>query len=168
MNPVESLARTAVLPSFVPNATISSYTAASVAIVRTTSTSFITGTGLKKCSPTKRCGRFVAVASSVIVSDEVLLAKIVFSGQILSSVANKSRFAGSCSMIASITRSQSFKSSMTVVPRRRPRTSPFATSVIVPFSTSRAKFFSIPLMPLSNNSGPTSRTMVEKPAAALT
>src|SRR5205809_1143104 len=29
-----------------------------VAIVRTTSTSFISGTGLKKCSPRKRFGRF--------------------------------------------------------------------------------------------------------------
>ena len=77
MKPVESLARTAVLPSLLPNATISSYTAGSVAMVLTTSTSFITGTGLKKCRPTKRCGRLVAVAISVMVSEEVLLAKIV-------------------------------------------------------------------------------------------
>src|SRR6266478_5571489 len=81
MNPVLSCARTVVFPSIAPNVTISSYTAGSVAIVRTTSTSFITGTGLKKCSPTNRCGRFVAVAISVIVSDEVLLAKIVDAGQ---------------------------------------------------------------------------------------
>ena len=37
-----------------------------------TSTSFISGTGLKKCSPPKRSGRFVAAASSVTHSDEVL------------------------------------------------------------------------------------------------
>src|SRR2546429_658082 len=75
MKPVLSFARTGVLPSFVPNATTSSYTISSVAMVRTTSTSFITGTGLKKCKPTNRCGRFVTVAISVIVSEEVLLAK---------------------------------------------------------------------------------------------
>jgi hypothetical protein len=67
-----------------------------VAIVRTTSTSFITGTGLKKCSPTKRCCRFVAVEISVMVSEEVLLAKIVAAGHSASSAANSSRLAGSC------------------------------------------------------------------------
>src|SRR5215469_12956712 len=54
MKPGLSFARTGVLPSFVPNATTSSYTASSVAMVRTTSTSLITGTGLKKCKPTNR------------------------------------------------------------------------------------------------------------------
>jgi hypothetical protein len=44
--------------------------------VRTTSTSFITGTGLKKWRPTKRSGRPVAMASWVMVSDEVFEAKI--------------------------------------------------------------------------------------------
>src|SRR5260370_1296695 len=88
MNPVLSCARTCVLPSFAPNATISSYTAGSVAIVRTTSTSFITGTGLKKCSPTNRCGRFVAAEISVIASEDVLLAKIVSVGCDLSTADN--------------------------------------------------------------------------------
>jgi len=41
----------------------------------------------------------MAVAISVIVSEDVLLAKIVAAGQILSSAPKSSRFAGNCSMI---------------------------------------------------------------------
>src|SRR5262249_53469649 len=59
-------------------------------------------------------------------------------------------------------------SSLTVVPFRRPRISLLAASVIALFSTSRARFFSIPLIPLSTNSGLTSLTSVGKPAAAHT
>src|SRR6202140_2421600 len=81
INPVLSCARTGVLPNFAPNATISSYTAGSVAIVRTTSTRDITGTGLKKCMLTNRSGGLVAVATGVIVNDVVLLAKIATAGQ---------------------------------------------------------------------------------------
>ena len=168
INPPLSCARTGVLPSFAPNATISSYTAGSVAIVRTTSTSFITGTGLKKCRPTKRCGRFVAAAISVIVSDDVLLAKIVRAGQSESSAEKSSRFAGNCSIIASTITSQSFNSSGDVTPFNRLRISLFPASVIVPFSTSRARFFSIPFSPFSANSGVTSLTTVGNPACAHT
>ena len=137
-------------------------------MVRTTSTNFITGTGLKKCSPTNRCGRFVAVAISVIVNEDVLLAKIVVDGQIASSAPNSSRFAGSCSMIASTMTSQFFKSSMEVVPFNLPWISPFTASLIVPFSTRRFRFFSIPLSPFSTNSALTSRTTVSNPAATAT
>ena len=44
--------------------------------MRTTSTSFISGTGLKKCSPMNRSGRFTAVKSSVTEIEEVFEAKI--------------------------------------------------------------------------------------------
>ena len=52
-----------------------------------TSTSFISGTGLKKCSPANRSGRFVFAASSVMQSDEVLEQKIVCSPTTASSAA---------------------------------------------------------------------------------
>ncbi len=52
---------------------------------RMISTSFMTGTGLKKCMPANWSGRFVAVASSVMGMDEVLLAKITCGGQSSSS-----------------------------------------------------------------------------------
>jgi hypothetical protein len=79
MKPVLSPARTGTLPSFLLKSTACSYTASSVRIVFTTSTSFISGTGLKKCMPMKRCWRSgeVAVIISVIDSDEVFEAKIV-------------------------------------------------------------------------------------------
>src|SRR5271157_5041251 len=115
---------------------------------------------MKKCKPTKRSGRFVAAAISVIVREEVLLAKMVFGPQIASSAENSSLFAGSCSMIASMITSQSFKPSREVVPCNRPRTSLFAASVSAPFSTSRARFFSIPFSPFSTRSALTSRTSV--------
>ncbi len=48
---------------------------------RTTSTSGIFSTGLKKCMPTTLSGRFDAVASSVMERDEVFEAKMrLFSG----------------------------------------------------------------------------------------
>ncbi len=56
-------------------------------MVRTTSTSFIRGTGLKKCRPTKRACRSgrVAVIISVIESEEVFEAKMVSGLQTASS-----------------------------------------------------------------------------------
>ena len=48
-----------------------------VQIPRITSTSFMIGTGLKKCRPTKRSGRAVEAPISVTVRLEVLEAKIV-------------------------------------------------------------------------------------------
>src|SRR6266852_5263319 len=73
MKPVRSLVRTGVLPNRSANATTSSKILGSVEIVRITSTSFITGTGLKKCRPRKRWGRWVAVAMSVMEIEELLL-----------------------------------------------------------------------------------------------
>ncbi len=64
------------LPSERANSKAVSKVSSEVSRVRTTSTSFITGTGLKKCRPTKRSGRRVDMASWVMVSDEVLLAKM--------------------------------------------------------------------------------------------
>ena len=79
-SPVLSDARTGVLPRLCANAAASSNDSGEVSGERTTSTSFISGTGLKKCRPTKRSARFVAAAISVIESDEVLEAKIAWGG----------------------------------------------------------------------------------------
>ena len=53
---------------------MASATAASVCRPDTTSTSFISGTGLKKCMPTRRCGCCRPLASAVTEIDEVLVA----------------------------------------------------------------------------------------------
>src|SRR5207248_9186063 len=55
-----------------------------VVIVPTTSTSFISGTGLKKCKPMNRSTRFVAVIISVMIREDVLLAKMASDFTILS------------------------------------------------------------------------------------
>src|ERR1044071_9793807 len=57
-------------------------------MVRTPSTSFISGTGLKKCRPTKRSARLVAAATSVSEMEEVLLAKMASFFTIASSAEN--------------------------------------------------------------------------------
>ncbi len=64
------------LPSERANSKARSKVSSEVTMVRTTSTSFITGTGLKKWRPTNWSGRLVNMAIWVMVSDEVLLAKM--------------------------------------------------------------------------------------------
>src|SRR2546429_1285571 len=70
-------------------------------------------------------------------------------------------------MIASTIRSEFFKSSREVVPFRRARISLLAAPVIVPFSTSRFRFFSMPFSPLSTSSALTSRTRSEEHTSEL-
>src|SRR5207247_2521490 len=76
MKPVRSDVRIGTLPRLAENVIASSRTEGDVVIVPTTSTSFISGTGLKKCKPMKRSTRFVAVIISVMISEDVLLAKV--------------------------------------------------------------------------------------------
>ena len=89
--PVESPQFTAVLPSASTQALASASTAGSVRTVFTTSTSFMSGTGLKKCSPITRPGRFVNVASSVIDRLEVFEANTAGGAHSASSDENSSR-----------------------------------------------------------------------------
>ena len=76
MNPARSLMVTSTLPSRAHSASMSATTSSSVTTVRTTSTSFMIGAGLKKCMPTTRLGRWVATEISVTDSEEVLVARI--------------------------------------------------------------------------------------------
>src|SRR5207247_5977086 len=77
MKPELSLAATGSLPSDAANANARLKVCSDVVTVRTTSTSAISGTGLKKCSPTKRSARLVAAAISAIVRLDVFDAKTV-------------------------------------------------------------------------------------------
>ena len=76
MNPGVERQTTGVLPHAAAVARTASTTCGALARPRTTSTSVITGAGLKKCMPTMRSGCFSPAASAVIDSDEVLLAKM--------------------------------------------------------------------------------------------
>ena len=91
MKPARSPMVTSTLPSRSASASTSSTTSGSVTTVRTTSTSFMTGAGLKKCMPMTLLGRPVATEISVTDRLEVLVARIVSGGQILSSSAKTSR-----------------------------------------------------------------------------
>ena len=77
MKPGVDIACTGALPQAAAVAWIVAATALSVASPLTTSTSGITGAGLKKCMPTTREGWLKPAASAVIESDDVFDAMIV-------------------------------------------------------------------------------------------
>src|SRR2546422_6200345 len=114
MNPEVSLAATASLPRDVAKAYARLKVSSAVVTVRTTSTSGIRGTGLKKCSPTNRSARRVAAAMAAIVRLEVLDAKIVAGPQRASSSFHKAFFRSRSSVTASITMSQPLRSAVVV------------------------------------------------------
>ena len=76
-NPGASLISMGVLPNFSVSALVVAKVASLVTKPRMSSTSFITGTGLKKCMPTTFSGRLVTEAISVIERPEVFEARIV-------------------------------------------------------------------------------------------
>jgi hypothetical protein len=111
--PARSCESMQVLPSVSsakPRAT--STVSSDVMIERTSSTSGSTGTGLKKCSPSTRCGCDVPAPSFMIGTEDVLLARKRASGSRRSSSRNTSRLAGSDSMIASMAASDPSTSSI--------------------------------------------------------
>src|SRR5207253_6242122 len=69
MKAVESFACTGVLPTARVHSVTAFTAASSVRIVRTTSTSFMSGTGLKKCTPRTCPGRLLAAAIAVPLHD---------------------------------------------------------------------------------------------------
>ena len=136
-------------------------------MVRTTSTSFISGTGLKKCRPMKRSGRLVEVRSSVIEMEDVFEAKIASFFTMPSSAAYIFFFSSTFSITASTMMSQSARSCMLVVPLSLARTA-CGVSFSAPFSANLASDFSIPAKPLSRYFCSTSRTVTSNPAVAAT
>ena len=105
MNPARSLTWTAVLPRSPASRASAPVVPGEVSTVEMTSTSFITGAGLKKCSPATRPGYRVPPAISVTDSEEVLVARIASARQAASSSAYRARFRSIRSGMASITRS---------------------------------------------------------------
>src|SRR5579862_7504447 len=76
MKPGKSFTRNGVLSSDLASASAIAIVSGAVWRPGTTSTNFITGTGLKKCKPTNCAGRLATAASLVMEMDDVLLAKI--------------------------------------------------------------------------------------------
>ncbi len=75
-NPGRSRASAGVFPSSRAKSRIAAAVSSEVSRPRITSTSFSTGTGLKKCMPTTRAGRPVAAPRLVIGIEDVLEARI--------------------------------------------------------------------------------------------
>ncbi|MPN61505.1 hypothetical protein SDC9_209243 [bioreactor metagenome] len=90
--PGASSTSTGFLPTCSANWNILSLVSCDVAIPFITSTSFIKGTGLKKCIPIILSGLLVAPAISVIDKEEVFVAKIASGLHILSNSAKSSFF----------------------------------------------------------------------------
>ena len=105
MNPARSLTWTAVLPRSRASRASAALVSGEVSTVEMTSTSFITGAGLKKCSPATRAGYRVPPAISVTDSEEVLVARIASARQASSSWAYRVLLRSIRSGMASITRS---------------------------------------------------------------
>src|SRR2546422_9437124 len=78
---------------------------------RATSTSFISGTGLKKWSPRTWRGRVVAAARAVTLHDEGLVARVAWGGQIRASFAKGSFLSCWFSLLAPATRSHPLRAS---------------------------------------------------------
>ena len=81
--PGKSFACAGTLPSSSASSVIAAAVSSEVCTARITSTSFSTGTGLKKCMPITRSGRPVTAASDVIGIDDVFEARIAASGSML-------------------------------------------------------------------------------------
>src|SRR2546422_47881 len=168
MKPELSLATTGSLPRDLANAKARRTVSSEVVMVRTTSTRGISGTGLKKCNPTKRSPRFVAAAIAAIVRLDVFDAKMVAGPHKPSSSFQRVFLSSRSSVTASTTTSHAFRSAVAVVKCKRLRDASRSAAVIFPFSTNLASDFSIAARALSQTCWDTSRTVVSYPAAAAT
>src|SRR6266487_4366211 len=168
MKPELSFAATGSLPRDWANAKARRNVSSDVVTVRTTSTSGISGTGLKKWSPTKRSPRRVAAAIAAIVRLEVFEAKMAAGPHRPSSSFHRAFLSSRSSVTASTTMSQGLRSAVAVVKCRRLRVASRSAAGIFPFSTNLASDFSMPARALSQTCWDTSRTVVSYPAAAAT
>ncbi len=124
-----------------PTAAVASSASSLESSVATTSTSFISAGGLKKCIPTTRSGFGTSAVIAVTGSDEVLVARIVSGPQVSARAANSSRFSPRSSGAASITSSQPARSPMLGAAPTRALAVSASSSLHIPFE---APFASAP------------------------
>ncbi len=143
--PGVSFTATGVRPRRLPRAVRLAITASVVSGPRITSTSFITGTGLKKCIPAIRSGCSMPAAIAPIGSDEVFEARIASGPATASRRLKTSRLTSSFSTMASTTASQPARSSRAPAGSMRPIAASVSTSSALPSATRflrRAAIFS--------------------------
>src|SRR3954451_8204655 len=160
--PGRSRASAGVLPRSTASALIAAAVSSEVSSPRITSTSFRTGTGLKKCMPITCAGRDVAAASDVIGIDDVFEARIAFAGSVASARRKISSFTAASSTTASIISSAGTMSSAGSIRASTSSGSP------PPFSARRASDLRIVSRPRSTAPGAASCSETRRPDAATT
>ena len=130
-----------------PNCTARSRTevrvSSDVASPRITSTSFITGTGLKKCMPMTCSGRLVIAASFVIEIEDVFDARITSGRQMRSRSRKSSDLISNFSVAASIRKSHSANFERSNVGTILSSAAALSAAVILFFATSRSRLLSM-------------------------
>mmetsp|Transcript_20969 Transcript_20969/g.30408 ORF Transcript_20969/g.30408 Transcript_20969/m.30408 type:complete len:267 (+) Transcript_20969:447-1247(+) len=175
MNPGVSLHDTGVFPREAAHPLQASKTAGSVPSVRTTSTSLISCTGLKKCRPTTRSGLPEASAISWMGREDVLDARTPSGFTSFPRFSYKGSLMAGFSVIASTTKSHEARSSRLVVYESLERIScsfvAAAPSSSFPLLTFFANTFfteaSIRFFPASIPSATESRATTSYPAVAV-
>src|SRR6516165_9016964 len=168
--PDRSEQRTTCLPrTALANCSVRAAAASSVTSVLTNSTSGSTGTGLKKCRPSTRCGFPVAAAIFMIGMLEVLDAS-TDSGSVTtrSSSAKICALTASSSTTASITSCRSARSLMSVVKASWESARSRSRSVTLPALTPRSSDFTMRLRPAAISASVGSYTVTPTPARTAT
>ena len=160
--PGKSFATAGVLPSSSTSPVIKRAVSSEVSRPRTISTSFSTGTGLKKCIPITLSGRRVAAASEPIGIEEVFDARTAAGGRIASARRKTSSLTPASSTTASIIRSAGTRSSTGSM---RASTS---SGSAPPFAASLARLLLIVERPRSTAPGTVSCNDTSRPEAAMT
>ena len=160
--PGKSFATAGVLPSSRASSVIAAAVSSEVSRPRTTSTSDITGTGLKKCIPITRSGRPVAAASVEIGIEDVFEARTASAGSVSSARRKTSSLTAASSTTASIIRSAGTRSS---TGSTRPSTS---SGSAPPFSASLPRLRRIVSRPRSTAPGAASYSETRRPEPATT
>src|SRR5665648_491152 len=150
-NPGASATSTGLLPSDLVSSRIASFVSSEVVSPLMISTSFIIGTGLKKCIPIILSGLFVAAAISVMESDDVFVAIMVSGLHRASNSANNDFFCVISSVAASMIRSASATIAISVEPLILDITAAFSSAVIFSLTTSLSRFFSTVAIPESTD-----------------
>ena len=158
--PGKSFASAGVFPSSRASSTIAAAVSSEVEGARTTSTSAITGTGLKKCMPITRSGRPVAAASVAIGIDDVFDARIASAGNTPSARPKMPAFTPRSSTTASTIRSAGTRSSTGST------CASTSSGSAPPFSASLARLFRIVSSPRSTAPGAASYSETRRPDAA--
>ncbi len=166
MKPGMSMQRTAAWPMRPARAARASQAAGALRRPAITSTTFISGTGLKKWKPATRSGRRHAAAIAVIDSDEVLEARIVSGLTMASSWRNRSRLTSRSSTMASTTRSQSASSARAAAGIRRARAASAWSAVSRPLAASLASVSASAARAASTACGLASNSLTRRPAWA--